>query len=183
MKFSFTLIYRGTATNFNQICHYNLSVASNNSKWSECNKSQYYILYRRQRRALDTIQTSNSLTVEHNRLHLLCTPKGWRGSAVTDWMLKLDASNGVCAHNMRASRDQQEKPQVWLFIHESFTSLSICMIIWYRTLRWQVNYELESMRKETSRGTEENKYGIQSEWLGLELGSETCRMLTTPLQC
>jgi hypothetical protein len=107
VKFSFTFIYCGAATNCNQTCHYNLSVASNNSKWSERNKSQYYIPYRRQRRALDTIQTSNSLTAEHNRLHLLCTPKGWRGSAVTDCKLKLDTSIGVCAHSKQASKQRQ----------------------------------------------------------------------------
>ena len=183
VKFSFTFIYCRVARNSNTICHYNLSVAYNNSKWSVWNKSQYYILYRRQWRALDTIQTSNSLTVEHNRLHLLCTPKGRRGSALTDCKLKLDTSNGVCAHNTRASRDKQQVPQLWLFIHESFTTLSICLIIWYRTLRRQVNNELESMRKETSRGTEGNQYGIQSEWLRFELGPGTCRRLTNPLQC
>jgi hypothetical protein len=84
---------------------------------------------------------------------------------------------------MRAGREQEEKPQLQLFIHASFTSLSICLIIWYRTLRRQVNNELESMRKETARGTEKNQYGIQSEWPGLESGPGTCKRLTIPLQC
>jgi len=42
---------------------------------------------------------------------------------------------------------------------------------------------MENMRKETARDTEENQYGIQSEWLGLQLGPGTCRRPTTPLQC